>query len=278
MTAPDDDLPPPPGDELLARYREASALTSAAPSPALRTAVLAQARALAGQRTTAAGNDAPIAPANTAPSAIPDNQTLDASPVPARRTEAANNRRWLLTGTASVAVLIVAGLLVLQFNRGSEQDRNLALEHAAAPAPEPVLASASAAAPAPAPLETPPPKPATAAARRHAPPPELEAQARAASVPTPTQRLLAATAAGQREAARLALQAGAPPDAADAQGQTALMLAAARGDAPLTRLLLAAGADPRRADPHGLSAADQARRNGHAALARQLEAAAPTEK
>ncbi|MCL1962351.1 MAG: ankyrin repeat domain-containing protein, partial [Desulfovibrionaceae bacterium] len=78
----------------------------------------------------------------------------------------------------------------------------------------------------------------------------------------------------QVEAARLALQAGAPPDAADAQGQTALMLAAARGHAPLARLLLAAGAAPRRADPSGLTAAAHARRAGHAALAREIDSAA----
>ena len=50
------DAPPPPADTndaLLRRYREASALDDARPSPALREAVLAQARAAAAQSAPA---------------------------------------------------------------------------------------------------------------------------------------------------------------------------------------------------------------------------------
>ena len=68
-------------------------------------------------------------------------------------------------------------------------------------------------------------------------------------------------------------------NAANAAGQTALMLAARRGDEALVRLLLAAGADRARTDPGGRTAADLARQQGHAALAPLLtapESALPT--
>lgn len=99
------------------------------------------------------------------------------------------------------------------------------------------------------------------------PAPEL----RAPPPPTlPRQRLLAAAAAGQLAAAREALAQGAPVNAADDTGRTALMLAAQRGDANMARLLQDAGADPLRTDRDGLSAIDYARRAGHEALAIQL--------
>ena len=385
MTAPDDDL--------LARYREANALENAAPKPALRAAVLAQARALADQRAAAAVGDA------AAPEKVADNQT-PASPQAgfppplsprARNAEAANDRRWLIASAASVAVLAVVGLLALQFDHGNNRpqpQQDLALQRpiapapatAAAPAPLPETApppeivaqnddriappraaareksaqatesrvqnrtrfaeakrrdeaqeipsSRAAAAPAPFPATAPPPptvaqgsadlgeRPlpvaksrapnraepagaqqavaatqaplsggvadvaaaapsreqfAAAAPAQAAPPPALARAARAA--PALSQRLLAAAAAGQTEAARQALASGAPPDAADATGRTALMLAAGRGNADLVRLLLAAGADPRRADHNGQTAASHARRAGHQALAHQIEAA-----
>ena len=88
---------------------------------------------------------------------------------------------------------------------------------------------------------------------------------------TPSQRLLAAATQGQMTAAREALQQGAPANASDGSGRTALMLAARRGDVGMARLLTAAGADARRPDGHGLSAIDHARRAGHEALARHLE-------
>ena len=76
MTAP---TMPPKDDELLARYREASALDAAAPGQALRARVLAQAAQVAAQR--AAGDPVgegaepvtsllptAVAPASTTPS------------------------------------------------------------------------------------------------------------------------------------------------------------------------------------------------------------------
>ena len=96
-----------------------------------------------------------------------------------------------------------------------------------------------------------------------------------ASAPAPSpaeRRLLDAAAAGQLEAVRQALADGAPVNAANAAGQTALMLAARRGDEALVRLLLAHGADRARTDPAGRTAADLARQQGHAALAPLLSA------
>jgi len=363
MTAPDDDLPLSPSDQLLARYREANALDSAVPSPALRAAVLAQAKALASQRTAAAG-DVPGAPQNTAPNPNKANAKHISSSQPTanpRRTEAANDRRWLITGTASVAVLVMTSLLVLQLGRDNQhggtrvQGQTAAPTIRAAPAPSvpprspttppaapiapptafpqsasrppPVARTAPArqrgeqtedqsqfslrgiesheqrqpvvrpaqnsaqppqtglakaapsarqqptadgiAAPAPSPLSTQPNRVAPSVAAQAASPAKTSTPAL-----TPAQRLLAAVATNQNEAARQALQAGAPPDTTNATGQTPLMLAAAHGNAPLVRLLLAAGADARHADPDGLTAAAHARRNGHEALARQIEAAA----
>ena len=389
MTAPDDDL--------LARYREANALENAAPKPALRAAVLAQARALADQRAAAAAGDA------AAPEKVADNQTPASPqagfppPLPprARNAEAANDRRWLIASAASVAVLAVVGLLALQFDHGNNRQQpqqDLALQRPVAPAvataAAPALApDAVAAAPAPLPEAAPPPEivaqnaagrmaPQRAAAREKppqatesrvqnttrvaeakrrdvaqeipsgraaaapapnavaaaptpfpatVPSPEIVAQGSAdlgeqplqtnksrasnraepadtqqaaaatqeppsggvadmaaaappreqfaAAAPALSQRLLTAAAAGQTEAARQALASGAPPNAADATGRTALMLAAERGNADLVRLLLAAGADPRRADRNGQTAATHARRAGHQALAHQIEAA-----
>jgi hypothetical protein len=306
MSTPSDDGLPPGDDELVARYREASALENAAPRPGLRAAVLAQA----------------------------GRQFL----TPSLRAEAANDRRWLITTAASVAVLGIAGLLALQIDRGSQQEQDLALGRSTAPAATPAAQEAALAAarqpefrqnadahgaaapekpqrkphgktklaeafePAPKPAPAPEIPPAAmrapaldpdgiAAERAVAAPPPLTAvrarQDVAAAPPalaealpafTPAQRLLSAAAAGQTEAVREALQSGAPPDAADAAARTAVMLAAARGDDALVRLLLQAGADARRADRNGMTAADHARRAGHQALARQIDAVAKNQK
>ncbi len=84
--------------------------------------------------------------------------------------------------------------------------------------------------------------------------------------------MLDAAAACPLEAARQAPADGAPVNAANAAGQTALMLAARRGDEALVRLLLAAGADRNRTDPAGRTAAELARQQGHATLAALLSA------
>jgi ankyrin repeat protein len=89
----------------------------------------------------------------------------------------------------------------------------------------------------------------------------------ALAAPSASQRLLSAAATGTPDLVRQALQDGAPVNAADAAGRTALMLAGRRGDEPMVRLLLAAGSDRSKTDSAGLTAAEHARRAGHATLA-----------
>lgn len=123
------DQPPPPAhgpapeDLLLRRYHEANALDGARPAPALREAVLAHARSVAAaQSTTRVG----------AP---------DVTPRPA-----ANDHRWVWRALGSVAVLGLVGLLALQFDRGTPEEREAAFGPPASPS----------AAPAPAPEAAPP--------------------------------------------------------------------------------------------------------------------------
>lgn len=98
--------PNPPGatgenDPLLRRYHEANALDAARPAPELRAAVLAQARA----HTSRPGQDS------------------------SRDRPAANDPQWRWRALGSLAVLGLVGLLVLQFDRGSETERDTALGH-----------------------------------------------------------------------------------------------------------------------------------------------------
>jgi len=98
----------------------------------------------------------------------------------------------------------------------------------------------------------------------------------ALAAPSASQRLLSAAATGTPDLVRQALQDGAPVNAADAAGRTALMLAARRGDEPMVRLLLAAGSDRSKTDSAGLTAAEHARRAGQATLAALLDATEST--
>jgi ankyrin repeat protein len=66
-----------------------------------------------------------------------------------------------------------------------------------------------------------------------------------------TTALAVAARAGQLEAARLLLDAGADPDRANAYGETPLLLAAGNGRLEVARLLLDAGADLNRAASDG---------------------------
>lgn len=130
-----------PGDALLRRYHEANALDPARPSPALREAVLAQARAAAaGQATTKiavleapqAANHGDIDPESIA---VNDHPTLGtaqkrlktAVSTPKTARSAANDTSWRIRAAASVAVLGLATLLFLQFDRGAPEERDLAL-------------------------------------------------------------------------------------------------------------------------------------------------------
>jgi ankyrin repeat protein len=66
------------------------------------------------------------------------------------------------------------------------------------------------------------------------------------------QALLTAAAAGDADTvAALVTRGGMPPDAADYEGRTALMVASGRGHRDVVLMLLFLGADPRRADNRG---------------------------
>lgn len=72
------------------------------------------------------------------------------------------------------------------------------------------------------------------------------------------------------EVCRLLLENGAPPDAGQHHGWTALMSAGMHGDEELTALLLAHGATLAPKDDKGRTAADLAAEKGHAELAARL--------
>ncbi|MEO8856773.1 MAG: ankyrin repeat domain-containing protein [Burkholderiaceae bacterium] len=99
------------GDELVRRYREASAQDLHRPAQSVRAAVLSHARMLA------------------------ENQAHGSGPVPTR-PPAANQHRWKVSMLASVLLVGLAGLMVLQFDRGTPQEQR-ALRSAAVPRAEP---------------------------------------------------------------------------------------------------------------------------------------------
>lgn len=88
-------------DELLLRYRQASAQDASRPAERVRQAVRAHALAV-----VAAHRQDPAASA-------------------ARRDVAANQSRWKMSALASVALVGLTGLLLLQFDRGTPQEKEL---------------------------------------------------------------------------------------------------------------------------------------------------------
>ena len=121
-------------DELVRRYHEASEQEGARPGAHVREAVRAHAQMVAAAHTAAA-TPAPAAPA------------------PART--AANQARWKISALATLAVVGLTGLLMLQFERGTPEERDTAFSHRRAEAPAPAAQTA----PAPAPSAAPAPKP-----------------------------------------------------------------------------------------------------------------------
>lgn len=95
----------------------------------------------------------------------------------------------------------------------------------------------------------------------------------AGHLPSP---LLAAAAAGQSDAALLLIRSGAPVNAADSQGRTALMFAAASTDAVLATGLLSSGADITQQDNQGYLALHYAIRSCNAEAAIALSRALPS--
>lgn len=257
-----------PDDPLLKRYEEANALDTARPDPALRDTVLAHARAAAeARRVPGAG-----------------------------RPRAANDGAWRWRALGGLAVLGLATLVVLQFDRGTTDERETALSpRPMAPPAPPAPPAPAATAPAPRSPAASPPRPSPAPqeqttrsaesasdaalprarglAREEAPA-TLSSPRRAAPpamAPAPNTGLLAAAARGAQADVRTALAQGADVNTTDVQRRTALMLAAQRGDTALVRLLLDAGADPQRTDANGLRAADIAQQAGHDQLLPLLE-------
>ena len=96
---------PEHSDELVARYREASAADPQRPAQRVRAAVRQHAQMVQ------AGQEARVDLAH---------QSFPSSP-------AANQPRWKLSALGSVAVLGLAGLLVLQFEHGTPEQKEVAL-------------------------------------------------------------------------------------------------------------------------------------------------------
>ncbi|MBK9200063.1 ankyrin repeat domain-containing protein [Candidatus Skiveiella danica] len=180
MNRPDAPLPRREAtDELVRRYHEASAQDPARPSPALRETVLAQARAAAARSASSTG-DAESSPdktpewiANNNPLTPGSDQKSSKSPKQATNNgrHAANDSSWRLRAVASVAVLGLATLLFLQFERGTPDERELtsggpALAPPALPS-RPGKAESADTASAPAPL----PEPAPTSVLRNTPTP-----------------------------------------------------------------------------------------------------------
>lgn len=250
-----------PVDELLQRYREANALDPARPGPAVRENVLARART-AAQSVRAPGTERP----------------------------AANDPAWRWRALGGLAVLGLATLVVLQFDRGYPQEREVALgethlprrdsanaDNTRAPgvAQDPTPSTppkrheqkTRPAPPPPAPAS--PPSAPTAPATAASPAPETASRADAAPG--------AAGAPGNADRAReeapaslSARRAAAPVLRSSPTDANALAAAAARGDAAAAREALAHGADVNSADGRGRTALMLAAQRGDATLLRLL--------
>ena len=294
-----------PRDELLERYADAVAQDPRRPSERVRNAACAHAQLLHDQ--TAA-----MLPAKNGAAARP----------------AANQPQWTLSLVASLAVVGLAGLMYLQIDRSTQQDREIAMGAAApsptnpatavathqeksanpvvpppkvatqtgaskateqfadasarvdakrevraessgrmaqsnrstalTPATPPVMAAPpaySAPAPAPSPAPAPAPSPAPATAKDVAP----------TAIP-----LLDAARTGNTTALQELLAQGAPINARDDNGNTALMLAVRYRHATTVRKLLDLGADTGLLNHEGLTALQIAQQMGFADIAETL--------
>ena len=236
MTEPD------PSDELLARYREASAADPRVPAERVRAAVRVHAQMVAEAKQQAG------------PALLPfGNQ-----PPPA-----ANESRWKMSALASVAVLGVAGLLVLQFEHGSLEQKDVALGVPAPrqePPPPAAQKQASVAAANPAAGRAEPPVAAAPAISE--PPRSAKAAAPAANADLArAPRAFPATSSTEQSAV------AAPPVVADANSATAPVAAQAPAAAGA-----ASNRPPRAA---ALASAQEKDDNQSPALLRSLRERAP---
>jgi hypothetical protein len=298
--------PDEPDDDLVERYRRASAADPGRPSAHVREAILAHARDLAASRAAA--------------SALQRLATRGAANEP--------NWRFRLAGTLAVAG--VAGLLLIPFlhlgsdgNRARQTPESASVSPAAPPeaSADRLAVVASAAKPSPAaaggaidatdqaaapaakraaapsagraalaqavsPAETAAPAPTVALAQEAAlaqaaaPAPERNvAGARAARAPAmplaaeAVPVLLQAAQSGDIGLVKSLLESGVSLEMTDSLGRTALMLATIHGHANVVRLLLDAGANVDAADRDGATPLERARAQQQPEIARLLEAA-----
>lgn len=138
MTTPDSRQ-----DELLARYREASAEDTRRPGAQVREAARRHAEAVLAARNKE-------------------------TPPPARALEAANQSRWKMRAVAGVALAGFAGLLALQFERGTPEEREQAFGQPRASLPAAAPATPQVKQEAPGTTSAPPPQasPAPAAEKK----------------------------------------------------------------------------------------------------------------
>lgn len=229
MTEPDRS---PPADELTERYRQASAQDTRRPGAHVREAVRAHA-----QMVVAAGQ---------AQGTVPEAKTT---------APAANQSRWKISALASIALAGLTGLLVLQFDRGSDEEKDLAFGQPSVSAPPAVQAPAPAAAPAAVPAtRAPQPEVRAKAGADNSPPSALEAPAKPVTekpapqraAPEPAAKAEAETAqtlGGAASPAVASPPAAAPPPPAPAIAQDSAGFArsARPAEAPAPRSAPAAG-------------------------------------
>lgn len=94
-------------DELIERYREASAKDASRPGPQVRAAVRAHAQMLLDSK-------------------IADGDKSVTGSVPAVRRTAANASRWKISALGSVALVGLSAMLLLQFERGTPEEQDIA--------------------------------------------------------------------------------------------------------------------------------------------------------
>ncbi|HEX3914354.1 MAG TPA: ankyrin repeat domain-containing protein [Steroidobacteraceae bacterium] len=237
--------------ELLDRYRRASDTGPVAPSDAVRGAILAEGRRVAGQ-LAAQGATPPF----------------DAS----RR--AANDSRWKITafGTAGAAVLAALLFAPRYWEEGPPSP----------PSPPAATAPPAAAGPAPklesiAPMAKTPERKIPKPVQRYAPAPApalapAPAPAPLALRPEPAPIAPPAYSARAQGGVR-SMSADRAVDSRDALGRTPLLLAVEQNRPAVVRLLLARGADPNVADNAGRTPLQQAKSKNLREIAGILEEA-----
>jgi Ankyrin repeats (many copies) len=258
-------------EELLERYRRASDTETAAPSEAVRAAILAEGRRAAEARA----------------------KEMRGQPVEASRP-AANDSRWKITAFGTAAAALLATFLFAP-----------RLWESAPPPPTASSATASGTTAQPPKLELfsaspnspqPPQEVIVTQARREnskaaaaasaekvhpqsvAPPPAASIALAAPSAAAPavvpmSPSLNAARAARARSTPQPATLLSTASDARDEQGRTPLMLAVMQGRRDVVRSLLDHGADPNVADSNGRTPLQQAKQSDLREIAAMLERA-----